>query len=119
MVSYNPTEEKGNQESNIVDPQSWITQNNNIFNGSFNNPSFNFSNISGLIIPHIEIPKSRTKTTSSRASISPIAPLIPASIVPGSNQQPTSSSKPNSVPVPDPKPLPVPKPFIPQNPFKS
>jgi RHS repeat-associated protein len=120
MVSYNPTEGKGNQKSNIVDPQSWITQSNNsIFNGSFSNPSFDFSNILNIMIPHIEIPKAGTQTTSSRTPVAPITPLTPSPIVPGSSQQPTPGSMPSSVPVPPPTPAPAPIPFTPPNPYKS
>jgi RHS repeat-associated protein len=112
---YDPTEGKGNQGSNIVDPQSWISQSNNsIFNGSFSYPSFDFSNISNLIIPHVGIPKSGTETTSSRTPITPITPLTPAPIAPGSSQQPIPGSIPSTAPTP------TPMPFIPpNNPFKS
>ena len=119
MVSYDPTEGKGKSASNIVDPQTWIVRSNkSIFNGSFDHPAFDFSNILNIKIPEFKSPFPTTESPSS-SSTSSRAPETP---LPGLTPQPITPSPVTPTPLPViPNPAPVtPLPSIPNHlPIKS
>jgi murein DD-endopeptidase MepM/ murein hydrolase activator NlpD len=113
FTSYNPTQGRGNNVNNIVDPQSWInTSNSNpFFTLGFDKPyvsGFNFK----LDLPIINMPFYFNSSNSTRASLSPISPITPASLTPIPLSLPTPGPSPSPMPVPNPSPANIPN-FIP------
>jgi murein DD-endopeptidase MepM/ murein hydrolase activator NlpD len=103
-------------KSNKINPASIYDLNETLYPGgsssssniSFDNPYLDFSSITNLIIPHIEIPKFGPAPSSPRTPISPIKPITPSPIVPSPTPSPSPGPSPSPVPIPTPSPSPSP-----------